>query len=210
MKLALWLTRSACLNPLREFIPLLVPGVTVQPHQENLCAFLDEITRGAAQHRILIERPPVECAITSLFLAAACHRVLRNPEGDILYGARSQEETLRGLRRIASLCGPALIPSAFPSAYTTQERGRLHAAPPGAPLTGRGIDLAFVDPFGREAIDELHAAPRFGWLQNVVLTRMNVGGSIVVVVPAGQARPAELFEGWHHLTITAPERGTTP
>ncbi len=177
---------------LLDFIPTLTDGFTSPVHLSPITA---EIERAVARARRPVTDDPVRVAYaapprhgkTECVLGAVAWAIRRRPEltiGFITYAAKLSESKSAKARAYTMGVGVELAPDMNKlSEWRTTKGGGLLATGIGGTLIGQGLDIAFVDdPYKNrmEAESPHHRAKVRGWFQDVLISRMEPGGSVFV------------------------------
>lgn len=170
----------------------LTPGYEIPPHVRYLSeALADGIPRGGA--RIVVTMPPrhgksetCSLALPVWFLAHNPHkRVLVASYGDS-FAARWGRRARNAIEEKGAGIGVAIAPdSSAAHEWDTTAGGGMTTAGVGGGITGRGFHLAVVDDphkDAEEASSETMQERAWEWWTQTFLTRLEPGGSVVVVL----------------------------
>lgn len=170
------------LRDLVSYVPHLSPRYMKPQHLAPLLRRFELAVSGVPQ-RVCCSAPPRFAKTESvLHVPAFCLR--RFPEKTLSYSTyadRLSRSKSRKARRLAHLEG--LTTTGNVNEWRTPEGGGLLAGGVGGPLTGHGVDIAIVDDPVKNRIEAESAVFRsrlLDWMRDVLMTRIEPGGSIFV------------------------------
>ncbi len=206
--------------PLRDWLRTWVPGHwPIPPHLEPLLAAIDRASREPV--RLLVSMPPRH-GKTETIITGLGWNVARFPDrlnAYTTYSASRAKGKSRKARRLALRAGVNLDKAAA-SVYDwrTLQGGGLICGGIDSGLTGEGIEgiLVVDDPFKgpKEAQSELVRESVHEWFNEVAYTRLNPGGSCIVVQTRWHdedlighlhalSSSGDLQETWEYLNVPA-------
>lgn len=173
-------------DSLMSFIPAVSPKYAAPEHLRPLTQKLEEALTTPV--RAIVHAPPRH-AKTDTILHAISYWLLKRSELTVAYATYQQHLSRSKSRKARELCrrsGIVLAADAKNLAeWRTEAGGGLLATSVGGPLTGQGVNIMVVDdPIkGRaEAESRLIRERIWDWFADVVMTRIEPGGSVFVVM----------------------------
>jgi len=196
------------LRDLVRFIPRLSPKYMAPTHLTPLLRRFELAVEGVPQ-RVCCSAPPRH-AKTESVLHVPTFALRRKPELTLSYSTyadRLSRSKSRKARRLAHAAGIETTGSV--NEWRTEEGGGLLAGGVGGPLTGHGVDIGIVDdPIKNraEAESEVKRAGLLDWMRDVLMTRIEPGGSIFVFMT--RWHPDDLIgtlvdEGFDYINLPA-------
>ena len=196
------------LRDLVRFIPRLSPKYMEPTHLAPLLRRFELAVDGVPQ-RVCCSAPPRN-AKTESVLHVPAFALRRKPELTLSYSTyadRLSRSKSRKARRLVHAEGIETTGSV--NEWRTAEGGGLLAGGVGGPLTGHGVDIAIVDdPIKNrsEAESEVKRAGLVDWMNDVLKTRIEPGGSIFVFMT--RWHPDDLIgslvdEGFDYINLPA-------
>lgn len=170
------------LRDLVRFIPRLSPKYMEPTHLAPLLRRFELAVDGVPQ-RICCSAPPRH-AKTESVLHVPAFALRRKPELTLSYStyadrlSRSKSRKARRLVHAADIKTTGSV-----NEWRTDEGGGLLAGGVGGPLTGHGVDIGIVDDPIKNRAEAESAVKRGGlldWMHDVLMTRIEPGGSIFV------------------------------
>lgn len=196
--------------PLLEYIPALSEDFSPPYHLAALTERLDLLDERPQQ--VVVAVPPRHAKTETMLHCAArfLHRYPHKTVGYATYSANFARSKSLRLRGLAQKAGVILSDdSQRAEEWRTEQWGGCLATGVGGPLTGHGVHLMIVDdPFKNrvEAESPLWRERVWDWFNDVVYTRIEPGGSIVVTHTrwhqddlAGRL----IDDGWDHVHLPA-------
>lgn len=175
---------AAEVGPLLEFIPRISPKYMAPRHLRPLLQKLEEARTRPI--RVVVSVPPRHAKTESL-LHAIAWRLALDPDktlGYASYAAPLTRSKSRKARSLAERAGVQLAPDMNNlNEWRTLAGGGLLATSTGGPLTGYGIDEMFVDDPVKDRMQAESKLMRdriWDWFSDVVMTRIEPGGSVIV------------------------------
>lgn len=176
------LEREREMRDLVRFVPKLSPRFMEPRHLTPLLRKFELAADGIPQ-RVCCSAPPRFAKSESVFHVPA-FTLRRHPEKTLSYSTYGDRLSRRGSRKMRTLCGVAGIGvEGNVNEWRTKEGGGVLAGGAGGPLTGFGVDIAIIDDPVKNRIEAESAAYRArlkDWLHDVVMTRIEPGGSIFI------------------------------
>jgi predicted phage terminase large subunit-like protein len=171
---------------LLSFIPEATPKYAAPRHLLPLTLALEQAL--ARPVRAVVHAPPRH-AKTETVLHAISYWLIKRAALTVAYASYAAQITRSKSRKARALCERAGIVLAQDAKnlaeWRTEDGGGLLATSTGGPLTGQGVDIMLVDdPIkGRaEAESRLIRDRIWEWFSDVVMTRVEPGGSVFVVM----------------------------
>lgn len=197
------------LRSLVEYVHHLTPKYMPPRHLTPLARRFELALDGQPQ-RIVCAAPPRH-GKTETVLHVPSFGLRRRPELTFSYSTyadRLSRSKSRKARFFTQKAGVKLVSSAL-NEWRTEEGGGLLAGGVGGPLTGHGVDIALVDdPIKNraEAESEVKRGALLDWMHDVLMTRIEPGGSIFVFMT--RWHPDDLIgtlidEGFEYLNLPA-------
>lgn len=197
------------LRDLVEYIHLTTPRYMPPYHLAPLLRRF-ELAVDRIPQRIVCAAPPRH-AKTESVLHVPAYALRRKPELTLSYSTyadRLSRSKSRKARFFAQKSGVVLQSTAL-SEWRTTEGGGLLAGGVGGPLTGHGVDIALVDdPIKNraEAESSVKRGALLDWMRDVLMTRIEPGGSIFVFMT--RWHPDDLMgalidEGFEYINLPA-------
>ena len=197
------------LRNLVDFVPSLSPHYMPPTHLEQLLRRFELAVDGVPQ-RVCCSAPPRH-AKTESVLHVPAFALRRKPElrfGYSTYADRLSRSKSRKARHLAELAGVELESTSL-NEWRTREGGGLLAGGVGGPLTGHGLDIGIVDDPCKNRLEAESAVFRerlVDWMHDVLLTRIEPGGSVFVF--ATRWHTDDLIgrmvdEGFEHINLPA-------
>lgn len=170
------------LRDLVRFVPRMSPRYMAPTHLAPLLRRFEAAVDGVPQ-RVCCSAPPRHAKSESVFHVPA-FALRRRPDMTLSYSTYGDRLSRKGSRKARALVHAAGIQTGGTiNEWRTPEGGGLLAGGVGGPLTGFGVDLAIVDdPIKNriEAESATHRARLSDWVRDVLLTRIEPGGSVFV------------------------------
>lgn len=196
------------LRDLVRYVPKLSPKYMAPVHLEPLLRRFELAVEGVPQ-RVCCSAPP-RFAKTESVLHVPAFALRRKPGLTLSYSTyadRLSRSKSRKARRLVHAEGIETTGSV--NEWRTDEGGGLLAGGVGGPLTGHGVDIGIVDdPIKNraEAESEVRRAGLVDWMHDVLLTRIEPGGSVFVFMT--RWHPDDLIgtlvdEGFEYLNLPA-------
>lgn len=164
------------------FVPMVSPKYMAPVHLTPLLRRFELAVDGKPQ-RVCCSAPPRH-AKTESVLHVPAFALRRRPELTLSYSTyadRLSRSKSRKARRLAHEVGIETFGSV--NEWRTEEGGGLLAGGVGGPLTGHGVNIGIVDDALKNRADAESAVKRAGlvdWMHDVLLTRIEPGGSVFV------------------------------
>lgn len=196
------------LRDLVRFVPRMSPRYMAPTHLTPLLRRFELAVDGKPQ-RVCCSAPPRHAKSESVFHVPA-FALRRRPEMTLSYSTYGDRLSRKGSRKSRAIVTAAGIEtSGTINEWRTPEGGGLLAGGVGGPLTGFGVDLAIVDDPTKNRIEAESATYRarlLDWMRDVLMTRIEPGGSIFVF--ATRWHPDDLIgelvrEGFEHINLPA-------
>ena len=196
------------LRDLVRFIPRLSPKYMAPVHLTPLLRRFELAVEGVPQ-RVACSAPPRN-AKTESVLHVPAFALRRKPELTLSYSTyadRLSRSKSRKARRLVHASGIETAGSV--NEWRTAEGGGLLAGGVGGPLTGHGVDIGIVDDPIKNRAEAESAVKRSGlvdWMRDVLMTRIEPGGSIFVFMT--RWHPDDLIstlveEGFDYINLPA-------
>jgi predicted phage terminase large subunit-like protein len=196
------------LRDLVRFVPRMSPAYMAPTHLAPLLRRFETAIDGIPQ-RVCCSAPPRH-AKTESVLHVPAFALRRRPELTLSYSTyadRLSRSKSRKARRLVEAAGVETVGSV--NEWRTAEGGGMLAGGVGGPLTGHGVDIAIIDdPIKNrmEAESEVKRASLNDWMNDVLKTRIEPGGSIFVFMT--RWHPDDLVgslvdEGFEYINLPA-------
>ena len=196
------------LRDLVRFVPRLSPRYMAPTHLTPLLRRFELAVDGIPQ-RVCCSAPPRH-AKTESVLHVPAYALRRRPELTLSYSTyadRLSRSKSRKARRLVHATG--IVTTGSVNEWRTPEGGGLLAGGVGGPLTGHGVDIGIVDDPVKnraEAESEVKRAALLDWMRDVLMTRIEPGGSIFVFMT--RWHPDDLIgtlvdEGFEYVNLPA-------
>jgi len=196
------------LRSLVEFVPLASPHYMAPAHLAPLLRRFELAVDGVPQ-RVCCSAPPRH-AKTESVLHVPAFALRRRPHLTLSYSTyadRLSRSKSRKARRLTE--GLGIQTTGSVNEWRTPEGGGLLAGGVGGPLTGHGVDIAIVDDPVKNRLEAESATYRsrlVDWTRDVLLTRIEPGGSVFVF--ATRWHPDDLIgelvrEGFEYINLPA-------
>jgi len=168
------------LRSLADFVPSVSPKYMRPTHLEPLLRAFELAVDGIPQ-RVCCSAPPRH-AKTESVLHVPAYALRRYPEKTLSYSAYGDRLARRGSRKARRLVDSLGIETTGNiNEWRTSEGGGLLAGGVGGPLIGMGVDIAIIDDPVKnraEAESETYRARLVDWMRDVLMSRIEPGGSI--------------------------------
>lgn len=194
---------------LSYFVPFLTPSYREPRHLAPLIERLERAVNGERQF-VVCHAPPRH-AKTETVLHFVSWGLRRNPALTFAYATYADRLARSKSRKAMVLAERAGIrlESKTLNEWRTAEGGGLLAGGIGGPLTGHGLNCAVVDDPVKnriEAESKTYRERNWDWMNDVLLTRIEPGGSVFVFMT--RWHPDDLSgrlirEGWDHICLPA-------
>lgn len=196
------------MRSLVDFIPAVSPKYMAPRHLSPLLQRIELAVEGIPQ-RVCCSAPPRH-AKTESVLHVPAFTLRRHPEKTLSYSGYGDKLARRGSRvsrRLVNSLGIETVGNV--NEWRTAEGGGVLAHGVGGPLTGFGVDIALVDDPTKNRIEAESATYRerlIEWMRDVLMTRIEPGGSIFVF--ATRWHPDDLIgqliaEGFDYINLPA-------
>lgn len=170
------------LRDLVRFVPRMSPRYMAPTHLAPLLRRFELAVDGVPQ-RVCCSAPPRHAKSESVFHVPA-FALRRRPEMTLSYSTYGDRLSRKGSRKARALVHAAGVETfGTINEWRTPSGGGLLAGGVGGPLTGFGVDLAIVDDPIKNRIEAESATYRArlsDWVRDVLLTRIEPGGSVFV------------------------------
>lgn len=170
------------MRDLVQYVPRLSPQYMAPVHLAPLLRRFELAVDGIPQ-RVCCSAPP-RFGKTESMLHVPAFTLRRHPELTLSYSTyadRLSRSKSRKARRLVHAAGIETFGSV--NEWRTEEGGGLLAGGVGGPLTGHGVNIGIVDDALKNRADAESAVKRAGlvdWMHDVLLTRIEPGGSVFV------------------------------
>lgn len=170
------------LRDLVRYVPHLSPRYMAPTHLAPLLRRFELAVEGVPQ-RVCCSAPPRH-AKTESVLHVPAFALRQKPELTLSYSTyadRLSRSKSRKARRLVHAEG--IVTTGSVNEWRTEEGGGLLAGGVGGPLTGHGVNIGIVDDPVKnraEAESEVRRAGLVDWMNDVLLTRIEPGGSVFV------------------------------
>lgn len=192
-----------------DWIPYLSPKYAAPLHLRPVVERLEAMVRGEPQ-RIVVHTPPRH-GKTETLLHFIPWALEKRPDWTVSYCSYSAGIAYSKSRTAISLADAAglQLASRNVSEWRTPERGGCIATGVGGPLTGYGLNIAIVDDPVKNRLEAESATYRerlWDWFRDVVMTRVEPGGSVIVNM--ARWHPDDLAgrlidKGWEYICLPA-------
>lgn len=201
---------------LLDFVPFQSKKYEAPLHLKPLTDCIELAVAGEPQF-VVCHAPPRH-AKTETVLHTPAWALKRKPElvfSYSTYADRLSRSKSRKARMLAEASGLVLSTKSL-NEWRTVEGGGMLAGGVGGPLTGHGVDVAFVDDPVKNRIEAESATYRerlWDWFNDVLLTRIEPGGSVFVFMT--RWHPDDLSgrlikEGWRSICLPALDEEGRP
>lgn len=196
------------LRDLVRFIPHVSPKYMAPTHLAPLLRRFELAVDGVPQ-RICCSAPPRH-AKTESVLHVPAYALRRKPELTLSYSTYADRLSRSKSRKARRFCAQAgVMTTGSVNEWRTAEGGGLLSGGVGGPLTGHGVDIALIDDPVKnraEAESEVKRAGLVDWVHDVLMTRIEPGGSIFVFMT--RWHPDDLIgtlidEGFEYINLPA-------
>lgn len=196
------------LRDLVRFIPAVSPHYMEPRHLTPLLRRFELAVEGIPQ-RVCCGAPP-RFAKTESVLHVPAFALRRKPHLTLSYSTYADRLSRSKSRKARRICdGVGINTWGSVNEWRTHEGGGLIAGGVGGPLTGHGVDIAIVDDPVKnraEAESPVKRATQLDWMNDVLKTRIEPGGSIFVFMT--RWHPDDLIgslleEGFEWLSLPA-------
>lgn len=196
------------LRDLVQYVPHLSPQYMAPTHLAPLLRRFELAVDGVPQY-VCCSAPPRH-AKTESVLHVPAYTLRRRPDWTLSYSTYADKlsrSKSRKARRLAHASGIATFGGV--NEWRTEEGGGVLAGGVGGPLTGHGVNIGIVDDPVKNRAEAESAIKRGGlldWMRDVLMTRIEPGGSIFVFMT--RWHPDDLIgtlvdEGFEYLNLPA-------
>lgn len=187
--------RDNARDGLLAFTEYTMPTYMRAPHHIEIADALDRVERGVCK-RLMIQEPPRMGKSELASRRFPPFFIGRNPTRQIIQASYSADLAIEFGRDVKTIMGGTVYKKIFPGVqlradskaagrWNTQQGGSYLAAGVGGGVTGRGADVLIIDdPIKdrEEANSELQREKVWRWYGSVAGTRLQPGGSIVLIM----------------------------
>jgi predicted phage terminase large subunit-like protein len=206
------LERAIALKSLADFVPYLTPRYSPPNHLRPFISRIEEAVLGGKEVRAVVHAPPRHSK-TETILHGIAWGLLPEHRPDWTFGYSSYNADItRSKSRVAMAlakdAGVQLVSENI-TEWRTGRRGGCVAKGAGEGLTGQGLNIAFVDDAVKdrlEAESSRHRERKWDWFQNVLMTRIEPGGSVFVCMTRWHPDDLSgrlLKMGWEYICLPA-------
>ena len=203
------------LRDLVSFVPAMTPRYMAPTHLAPFARRVEMAVDGIPQ-RVCFSAPPRHAKSETVFHTPA-FALRRRPDWTLsysTYGDRLSRKGSRKSRAVVSAAGIRTMGNI--NEWRTEEGGGLLSGGVGGPLTGFGVNIALVDDPTKnrlEAESSTYRARLSDWMHDVLMTRIEPGGSIFVF--ATRWHPDDLIgelvgEGFENINLPAIDEAGLP
>lgn len=204
------LERMLALKSLVDWVPYLSHRYAPPEHLRPLTDAIEDAVLGGVEQRIVVHAPPRH-AKTETILHAIPWGLRHRPDWVFGYSSYNADITRTKSRAALALARAASIQLEKESVeeWLTPQRGGCVAKGVDQGLTGRGLNVAFVDDAVKDRLEAESARNRerkWDWFQNVLMTRIEPKGSVFVCMTRWHPDDLSgrlLKMGWRYICLPA-------